>query len=214
MTSSAGLVLPLLGGRDPVTSRRIRDDVVRTPALECARSIPPSGIAVAQRTPPRARMAPYDAHEAKGGESMTTSERRPTFQVTPATHETESRPLSSVPPSRPGTSTTPRQEGECRLINRPRWVLLEALAKEYAPPPHLADLADRLDGSLSQSLGRVAGGVVWMDSIVRVRNLDSEERIRVLLPSRRVRPLAIDKVFRDPESIRSLEPAQHLESTP
>jgi regulator of nucleoside diphosphate kinase len=193
-------------------------------------------------------MAPYDAHEAKGGEPMTTRERRPTFEVTPATHETERPPLSSVPPSRPGSLPSPPQEG-WRLVEHLRWILSEALEKETAPPPHLADLADRLDGDLSQSIGRVPGDVVWMDSIVRVRNPDSEERstfrlvfpedadmarqrvsvlapvgaalfgrregerVRVLLPSRRVRRLAIDRVFRDPESIRSLEPAQHVEST-
>jgi len=89
-----------------------------------------------------------------------------------------------------------------------------------------------------------------MNSIVRVRNLDGDERstfrlvfpedadmarrrlsilapvgaalfgrregdrVRVLLPSRRVHYLEIDKVFRDAEAPRSLKPSQHPESTP
>ena len=88
-----------------------------------------------------------------------------------------------------------------------------------------------------------------MNSIVRVRNLDSDERstfrlvfpedadmarrrlsvlapvgaalfgrkegerVRVLLPSRRVHHLEIDKLFHDPEAPRSIEPFQHPEST-
>jgi len=194
-------------------------------------------------------MAPHDAHEAKGGERMIARERRPTIEVTPASHGTERSPLSFVPTSRPGTSPSPPQEG-WRVVNRLRWILSEALAKEAAPPPHLADLADRLDGGLSQPLGRVPGSVVWMNSIVRVRNLDSEERstfrlvfpedadmarrrlsvlapvgaalfgrregerVRVLLPNRRVHYLEIDKVFRDAEAPRSLETFQYAESTP
>jgi regulator of nucleoside diphosphate kinase len=191
----------------------------------------------------------HDAHEAKGGEPMMIREQKTTIEVTPASHGTERHPLTSVPPSRPGTSPSPSQE-RGRLVERLRWILSEALAKEAAPPPHLADLADRLDGGLAQSLGRAPGSVVWMNSIVRVRNLDSEERstfrlvfpedadmarlrvsvlapvgaallgrregqrVRVLLPSRRVRRLEIDKLFRDPEGIRSRRPSEQLELTP
>jgi regulator of nucleoside diphosphate kinase len=194
-------------------------------------------------------MAPHDAHEAKGGELMIARERKPTSAVTLSCHGTERPPLTSVPPSRPGTSTSPPQEG-WRVVNRLRWILSEALAEEAGPSPHLADLADRLDEGLSQPLGRVPGSVVWMNSIVRVRNLDGDERstfrlvfpedadmarqrlsilapvgaalfgrregdrVRVLLPSRRVHYLEIDKVFRDAEAPRSLKPPQHTEWTP
>ena len=103
---------------------------------------------------------------------MIARERRPEFELTPASRGTERAPLTSVPTSRPGTSPIPPQEEGWSLIERLRWVLNEALEKESAAPPHLADLADRLDGGLSQSIGRVPGGVVWMrprgDSITQI----------------------------------------------